>query len=59
MKGFIELQRTERIALVGGKDPSMARLIEVIGYIFGMVVRTVRDLWGQNLPYAVCGLKSK
>lgn len=46
MKGFVQLNRKECVGIVGGKDPAMAKLIEVVGYLFGMLVRTVRDLWG-------------
>ena len=48
MNGFIELNSCERVCIIGGKDPSVSKMIEVVGYLLGMIVRKVRDLWRQG-----------
>lgn len=48
MKGFTVIEKNDRIAIMGGKDPSVSKLIEVLGHIFGMFARWVRDLWGYS-----------
>lgn len=48
MKGFTIIEKKECIVVMGGKDPSVAKLISVLGHIFGMFARWVRDLWGYN-----------
>ena len=44
MKGFTEITEYEAIAVAGGRDPNIAKLIELIGYGVGALMKYLKTL---------------
>jgi hypothetical protein len=53
MKGFKEITEYEAIAVAGGRDPNVAKLIELIGYGVGALMRYLKTLKNKNPTVAV------
>jgi hypothetical protein len=53
MKGFTEITEYEAIAVAGGRDPNIAKLIELIGYGVGALMRYLKTLKNKNPTVAV------
>lgn len=58
MKGYVELSSIESLTIVGGKDSSVAKTIELIGYFIGTVVRGAITIWSWNLGRNYVRLKT-
>ena len=43
MKGFVEVSKSESSYVVGGKDSEVARVVELIGYGIGALVRAIKN----------------
>ncbi|MBR4437763.1 MAG: hypothetical protein IKZ50_00210 [Bacteroidales bacterium] len=43
MKGFVEISRSECSYVAGGKDSEVARVVELIGYGIGALVRAIKN----------------
>lgn len=43
MKGFVEISGRECSYVVGGKDSEVARVVELIGYGIGALVRAIKN----------------
>lgn len=39
MKGFVEITECEAIIIAGGRDPNVAKLVELIGYGVGALMK--------------------
>ncbi|MBR6464816.1 MAG: hypothetical protein IKS82_00105 [Bacteroidales bacterium] len=64
MNGFIELSATEQTLVFGGKDADVSRLMEVLGYGIGALVRAIKNFIQnrqnlQNIPVELLKLYAK
>ncbi|MBP5391804.1 MAG: hypothetical protein J6Y40_06990 [Bacteroidales bacterium] len=64
MNGFIELSASEQVMVFGGKDADVSRLMEVLGYGIGALVRAIKLLIQkhqnvQNIPAEILKLYAK
>lgn len=48
MKNFTEITEYEAFTVAGGRDPNMAKLIELIGYGLGALMRYLSGLNKKN-----------
>ena len=48
MKGFKEITEYEAIVVAGGRDPNIAKLIELIGYGVGALMRYLKKKKNKN-----------
>ncbi|MCI1720335.1 MAG: hypothetical protein LKM37_04880 [Bacteroidales bacterium] len=48
MKNFTEITEYEAITVAGGRDPNVAKLIELIGYGVGALMRYLSKLNKRN-----------
>ncbi len=44
MNGFKELSAIEQFGVCGGKDTDVAKLMEMLGYGIGMIVKMIKDI---------------